>query len=319
MPSLRLAFHPIEWFLLRLCAALAVINGALLAAMSVEVDWPGYVAPFVVAIATLAGGLAYRRSGRSERIGLALIATGLFILFTLVASVFNYLLIPYVGLRIDPWLIEVDHLIGFEWRVFVERMSFLPILTAVLGVVYATSLPQLALLVLVLGFGGHRNALHRFLLTGVFGALGAILFWSVFPTSGPSAFVHLPPEVLQRVWLIVEPSYGVELNELMAHGPTRLSPSQTLGLIGLPSYHTVMALMSVWFIPRMPWLFWPVFALNVAMLPAIVLHGGHHLVDVFGGFAMFFLALRLADWTAQRLEDQALGNSLRPSYGQAKD
>jgi hypothetical protein len=297
--------HPVERFLLRACIAIAAIDATLIVRSGVLVEWTSYGFLCAIGLTTIAIGAAYRRTGRSDRIASALLATGILVLFTNVASVLNYLLIPFAGARVDTHLIELDAYLGFEWRAFVERMSFHPTATAALGVIYASSLPQLAILVLVLGFGGYRSALHRFLLTGVFGALGAMLIWSVMPTSGPSAFVELPRDVLQRVWLVVEPSYGAELNRLMNDGPLHLSPKDTLGLIGFPSYHTVMALMSAWFIPRTSRLFWPIVLLNLAMLPAIVLHGGHHLVDVIAGSAMFLGALKLAGTVADRLERQA--------------
>jgi hypothetical protein len=39
---------------------------------------------------------------------------------------------------------------------------------------------------------------------------------------------------------------------------------------------------------------WPFLALNVAVLIAVPIHGGHHLVDLFGGFAVSAVAIAIA-------------------------
>jgi membrane-associated phospholipid phosphatase len=41
-------------------------------------------------------------------------------------------------------------------------------------------------------------------------------------------------------------------------------------------------------------LFLPTLVLNAAMIPAILVHGGHHLVDLIGGAATFAIAYALA-------------------------
>jgi hypothetical protein len=293
---------PAERLLLGVGLAVLVADLALIAMSPAVVNWLllGFAAALVAI--TLGGGHWYRYSGRSERIGLALAGAGLFILGSVSTGMFGYLLVPYVGERIDPWLIRVDRMLAFDWPAFVEWMSHHPNTTRALGPVYNSSFPQLILVILYLGFRGQSDALHRFLLTGVIGVLGTIGFWAVLPSSGPSAYLDLPDGVLERVRLVVEPAYGAELNRLMTEGLVIIPPPQPLGLVGFPSFHTVMALMVLWFFPRASLLFWPIAALNVAMLPAILLHGGHHLVDLLGGIVMFFIALRYATKAAEYVD-----------------
>jgi hypothetical protein len=266
------------------------------------VDWMILLVALALLAALFVIGHVYRYTGRDERIALTLIGAGLFVLGSIANGMLSYLLVPFVGDRIDPWLIQIDHLLGFDWPSFVEWMSHHPRITQALGPVYASSLPQLVVLILLLGFGGHTERLHRFLLTGVFAALGTIGFWAILPSSGPSAFMDLPQEVLARVSLVVEPTYGAELNRLMTEGLVGIPPPKPLGLVAFPSFHTVMAFMMLWFVPRRSLLFWPIVVSNVAMVPAILVHGGHYLIDVVGGIAMFFFAVRCADDVARLLQ-----------------
>ncbi len=212
----------------------------------------------------------------------------MFVLFTIAGSIFNYLLLPVGARRIDPFLIELDAIVGFSWTEAVSYVASMPSLANVLRFIYMSSLPQLIIIILILGFSGRRERLHQFLLTGIFGALTAVAIWAVFPSSGPSAFEVLPSELSNS--FVVGSAYGVELNRLAIEGPSFLSPKDALGLIAFPSFHTVMACMAVWFMSGNK--AFPFFLLvNILMLPAILVHGGHHLVDILGGFAVFGLAL----------------------------
>lgn len=146
--------------------------------------------------------------------------------------------------------------------------------------------------------------LHHFLVTGVLGACASIAFWIFFPTFGPSAYVQVPQWVSQTIPLAVGNTYGQELVRLTTEGVVYLSPKDVLGLIGFPSFHIFMAAMSVWFVPR----HWVVMAvilpINLLMPLAVLVQGGHHLSDVFGGLVAFVIVCavsgRLLNWLSSR-------------------
>ncbi|PRD58676.1 phosphatase PAP2 family protein [Phyllobacterium myrsinacearum] len=283
--------HPAEKICAGIVAALFVIDAVLIAVKDVGVDWFNYAVVCAIGGTSIAIGHIYRTIRGEEKIALAATGAGLFILFTIAGSIFNYLLLPVGDRRIDPLLARLDAAIGFSWTDAVVYVAEMPALGTALRWIYASSMPQLVVIVLILGFSGQRERLHRFLLTGIAGALISIAVWALFPSSGPAAFEVLPPGVSDSFAMIVGNSYGAELNRLVLEGPVFLSPADALGLIAFPSFHTVMACMAVWFMVRTPFAF-PVFIIvNTLMLPAILVQGGHHLVDVIGGFAVFGLAL----------------------------
>jgi membrane-associated phospholipid phosphatase len=92
----------------------------------------------------------------------------------------------------------------------------------------------------------------------------------------------------------VGPDYGAQLVELGRHGATYLSPRNVLGVIGFPSFHTVMAAMSAFFLLRIRLYAVPFLILNALMVPAILIQGGHNLADVIGGLVVYAVAYRLA-------------------------
>ncbi|RIV13335.1 hypothetical protein D1623_30240, partial [Klebsiella pneumoniae] len=85
---------PAERVLILIIGVLAALDAVLLAYKQVGLDWAGYFFPVLMSAVLFFGGQYYRVVRCEERLALALGASGLFILFTLVTSIFNYLLLP---------------------------------------------------------------------------------------------------------------------------------------------------------------------------------------------------------------------------------
>lgn len=295
-------FYPAEAVVLRIMAVLGGLDIALICAKGVNVDIVGYATAIAIGVGMIAGGQYYRCIRDEGRIALAATAAGMFVLFSILGSIFNYMFLPILFVPIDALLFRVDAALGYSWPDVVTWAAEHPWIGTTLHFVYFTSLPQLLIIILMLGFRGEQGLLHRFLLTGVFGALISIMFWVFFPTFGAKAYHTLPTFVLDTIPLAVDPAYGTELMQLGREGVDYLSPKNVLGLIGFPSFHIVMACMSVCFAPRIPVVFGVIAALNALMLPAVLVQGGHHLSDIFGGITIFAVAFALANLTMRSFE-----------------
>jgi PAP2 superfamily len=296
-------FSRYERFVLTVVAALGAIDLILIAAKGIRVDWSGYGMLSLIGLGTIMLGLFYRHVRRDARISETLILTAGFILFTLVGSVFNYMLLPIHFPRVDDFWVSVDQLMGYHWPSLVLFFSERPGISALLKIVYFSSLPQLVVVVLLLGFTGQSRKLAHFLVTGMIGALLCMVVWALFPSFGASAVSTLPANVEAKLGLPVGPTYAAELVRLSKDGVDYLSPANVLGLIGFPSFHTVMAVMSVVFTWQIVWLRLPVLAPNMLMVPALLLHGGHHLSDFLGGLVVFAVACLAARYVINALRD----------------
>ena len=150
------------------------------------------------------------------------------------------------------------------------------------------------MIVLVLGLGGRRAELDRFSIAFMVGALTTVLFWIAFPSYG--AFHHrvalgLP---VPEQNLSVTTAYSHYLLGLEAGNFVPLRFGELKGLIGFPSFHTVLALLSTWAVWRVRYL-GPVMAiLNALVLLAIPGDGGHFLVDIAGGVVVTAFAIAAA-------------------------
>ncbi|MCC2099211.1 MAG: phosphatase PAP2 family protein [Hyphomicrobiales bacterium] len=303
---------PAEKVIAAIVLGLAAIDAVCLMLRPIEVDFLGYGSAILIGGVLLAIGQYYRLRRNEEKIALATTGAALFTLFTIVGSISNYMLLPVPAPRIDATLAAIDSALGVHWPSFVNAVLERPWLTQLLAFVYVSSLPQLILVVLVLGFSNHHGLLHKFLLTGLLGALVVMGLWWLFPSSGAS-LVYGDNQLLQRgASLIVNHKYIVELNRIIQEGVTSISPKSALGLIGFPSFHTVMACMSIFYMLRFRALFILLAGTNMLMVPAIVVHGNHHVTDVLAGIVSFALAACLAHLVVERAQRRA-GRAILPS------
>lgn len=284
---------PFERVCLQAIALITIAVAVLAVIRSVSIDIASFLPMIGVGGALAATALSYRRMNRAPNISLALMACAILILFTNAGAILNYLLIPLGKQSFDPLLMQLDAMLGFDWQSLVVRLDGYPALSGLLGIVYRSSLLQLVVAILLLGFAGQRLDLHRFILCGMVASLVSIGVWALMPSVGPAAWIEIEPTNALAPARVVGPEYAAELRNLLANGASHIDAAALIGIIAFPSMHTVMMGMSVWYMRKTRFL--PVFAaINLPMIPAILTHGGHHLVDVFGGLALFAFAAWLA-------------------------
>jgi hypothetical protein len=289
--------HPAELFVARIVTILILLDAVLIALRGSRVDFTAYGLLALIVAFMLGIGLAYRRSGRSETIGAMMACTGLFVAFTACLSLFNYLLTPNPHPLIDPWLQAADATLGYHWPDAIAWAARHTIFSEILRYAYIATLPQIALLFIVLGLAGRLDDLHSLLVTLAVSALVTILFWGLFPTAGPSAFDILPDDLARQVQPVLGPEYGAYMLDLVRNGAPHLNPSDLRGLVAFPSFHTVLALALAWHARHVRWLFYPYLATGLLVLPAVLVHGGHHLVDIPAGMAVFAFGI----WCARAM------------------
>ncbi|MER9373199.1 phosphatase PAP2 family protein [Mesorhizobium sp. M0491] len=271
--------------------------------VTLALDSYGFSVGFAVVM--IAIGQFYRRVRKAERIALSTHVLALFVFYSVPAALFNLLLLPRPFAPIDATLVRMDAWLGYSWPDACAWISRYPRLSDILRQVYTLTLAQILFAFLFLGMANDRRRLHAAALATVFGSLATIFCWALFPSSGASAYWTLAPEIDRIVRPVVNSAYGSELNRLLVEGVTDISELQVTGLVGFPSFHTVMALMSLIAI-------WPyrlarlaLILVNTALLPAILIHGGHNLMDVLGGTVItvisWWLGLRVFEAQDRRL------------------
>jgi len=178
----------------------------------------------------------------------------------------------------------MDLALGFDWKAWYEWVASSPALDTALSVLYASSLPHIAIMLVATGLTGRverARELNRLLL---WSALPVVLISGLVPAIG--AWVHHG--------LGLERAYHLEVVSALREGGAReLAVGQLLGIITFPSFHTVIAIVLVWVSRGIGWLFWPTLAVNTGVLMSIPSAGGHYLVDILAGTAVAIGAILL--------------------------
>lgn len=261
-----------------------------------SVNWDSFVLNYLVVFIFIFGGILCRIK-RFFYIASVLIGTGIFIGFSNAGAKLNYLVGARSGESIDVWLSVLDAHLGFNWAAYANWFEQRPILTYALALIYQSAPLQMMSIIVILGFTGKLNRLNDFFAVGVMSSLISILIWSVWPSFGPTLLLTSP--VLEsRINLIIDNSYVEHLFSVKNGVPLEIDAQSLRGLIAFPSMHTVMLLMVLYY-SRLTIFFNFFLILNIGMPFSILLHGGHHLMDVFGGMVVFLfilLILRMRDF-----------------------
>lgn len=267
-----------------------------------RISWHDFTPTFVLNALIIATGLALRRRENLIHVSATFVALGIYPFFSsLLALVFS-LNFPLRRPLIDDTLFAIDAAFGYDWAHAVEWLSQFPLLAAGLALDYITSLGQLLVLLLVLGLSGRVTQLHHFMLTGMLGAVFLCLFWMVWPSFGPSAYLSPDAAAIKAASLVVTPDYGAMLMHLAQYGQEVIYRHEILGTVAFPSFHIYMALLAVWF-ARGTLLFWPLALVNLLMLPATAIHGGHHLIDLPASVVLFCVSCGVARWVLGLQQD----------------
>jgi PAP2 superfamily len=284
----RKAMHLLaaERFILAVVLATGVLAVLFALVLQRSVNWPPFLVGYAASLGLIAVGAYIRGAKAAPRIALAVIGAATFAGFTAGSSVLIYALLPLPNPMVDDQLARFGHWFGYDWQALVLAMTERPTVTRALGVVYQSALPQILLAICTLAFYGRSAALHRFLMVGMLTLGVCVAVWWAWPSVGYVGTLPLSDAQMRAAGLIYPQDYGAYLTRLLQTGPGRITPEVVTGVVGFPSYHTVMACMVVWYLRGTP-LFLPAGLVNLAMLFATLVHGGHHLADVFGGIAVF--------------------------------
>jgi membrane-associated phospholipid phosphatase len=294
-----LAFR-LQLILFGIVAAIATIDVLWVNAGHFDADATGFGAIALLATILAGAGVYYERVRKEERLAAMLIGTSFLIGMSASFSLLNYLLLTVAGRRIDVPLAALDRALGVDWPALMRLAAQHPLIAAGLQLAYISVLPQVAVLVALLGWRGRHESIYGYCIALTAGAAISISVWVAAPSFGAFSVYALPANVGDHLALALDGAYAKDLVALLAHGPGHISPTDAKGLIGFPSFHAVMAMLVVWYGRHLSYVRWFALALNSIVLVATPIEGGHHVVDVLAGFAVATAAVLFADWIVRR-------------------
>ena len=275
-PSIRL-------FLLGVLLTLAGVEGVWLLVAHFEVDFIALRNVLVFALIPFSAGLFYTFVRFDQRVSAMLFGIAFLSVFGPLCTILTYFAVSIAGHRIDDFLAHIDQNMGVDWPSLVQFVCYHPMLINMLAVAYSASAFQVAIAIALLGLNGDLKDISRLCVATVLCALATIAFWTLLPSFGAYTVYDLA-SVAHKTHVIIDTRYPKLLGSVLAHGPGRVDPTNTRGLVGFPSFHAQEIVLAVWFLRKQPIFFVPILIFGIVALASVPIEGGHHVIDVVGGF-----------------------------------
>ena len=266
---------------------------ALLVAIS---EWrrPLSIAPASLQAAICAclalGATAWFYTGRDRRVTVMCLSATHIVLFTALGSILSYLEARQGGALWDETFIAWDRALGFDGLAYLHWVDERPLVAAALSFAYNSMLPQLALLVLALGFIKKLELLRTVMLAAIISGTVTIILSPCLPATTISN--HLGLDANKDAWI-------GDLVALRAGSMTMIDLTTLQGIIAFPSYHAGLATVMLFGfafsgLPLFRSVGTVIATLTIASAPV---DGGHYLVDVIAGCAIGALSMLTAQKT----------------------
>lgn len=254
---------------------------AMLALAAVDAFWAqragvavaGWHRAACTALLLMAAAMACRRSERWSPVGEMADAAGLWIAFTATGCVLTYLCARCAMPLRDDALESLDRAVGFDWAAWSAWVERHHMVHVVLRLAYVSLLPQIVLCCCVLPLTAGRQRLSELF----WSALAAILVTAAVSALLPALGAYQHHGLAERAdWL-------PDLLALRRPGPVAFGLGGMNGVVTMPSFHAVLAVLFIRAHRRTGAVGYVAAALNLTMLVSTPSEGGHYLCDVIAG------------------------------------
>lgn len=200
-------------------------------------------------------------------------AAAAFVASVAILAIFSYTTVSWHRPLIDEALAAFDHATGLSWVLFYTWVTAHPLLYKVLYVAYASLLPQMMALLVLLNYAGQTRRCWEMIWMFIAGCAGCILVSMFWPAVG--AFGHFNIEASRGY---VRTFMGFYDGTMTVIGKDPIE-----GLVQFPSLHAALAVIYTWSARGLGRAF-PVFLiLNILLFISTAPIGGHHFADLWGG------------------------------------
>ena len=226
----------------------------------------------------------YARGARSLPISEMAYFGALWVCLTAVGVMFTYLAATLQYPLFDTQFSKLDGAVGFEWLVWYQYIESNRVINLALGLAYATGVLQIIGAIFYFAHTKRSDRNRELWWVAIISLLLTAGVSGILPAMGTFHYHNIG---LER---------AVHLSDLLAlrdGSKTTFHIQQMQGIITLPSYHTVLAIVFIYVFRGIPIWFFVSMVLNILMLISTPSHGGHYLVDMIAGAAVAFVTIFL--------------------------
>lgn len=208
----------------------------------------------------------------------------LWILFTAAACTLTYLCATLALPLQDDLLTNIDRAMGFDWLQWRNVVLKSPLLYWILFAAYASHFAQTALSILYFPLTNKTGRGRELLILATLTILPTAVISALFPAMGP----------------LTDGPHVAHMLSLRAAGSWEFDLLGMEGIVTMPSYHTVLAVLFTYAYWGAGMVGWSIAALNLVMLLSIPPIGGHYLSDMIAGGVIAVLAILGFRWWSSK-------------------
>jgi PAP2 superfamily len=278
-----------SWLLLAITGA-AAYAGLLGLGVAIE---GGRIALTLTLVAFFLGAsFFYLRIRPDRRLAAVTAATAFILAFAATTGVLTYPAAATGAATRDGMFIAFEHMIGIDWRALVDAMTSNRTVNTGLTLAYLSSLPQIPITILVLGFTDRHERLAAYLSLLPVTLICTIVLFVLAPAVGPIPSYGIDGELFARL------GFGGKsfLPDFLALRQGRFSDfdlARMEGVVTFPSFHCVLAVLTAWALAPVRFIGVSAIILNGIVVMSTVPVGGHYIADVAAGLAIGFAGLAL--------------------------
>ena len=190
----------------------------------------------------------------------------------------------------DDWLIRSDQMLGYDWLAAYKFSRVHPAAVQVLNFAYSSMAPQIVLVPCALALTRRERTMWVFFTAWVLALIATALIFPFAPARGAAIHFGIMPDGMTKEWFW---QFGPRI-EALRHGAGRDISSMAMGIVSVPSFHAAAAMMFIWAGRSLPYVAWPLAALNLLMIISTPISGIHYLTDVLAGILVACAAITAA-------------------------
>ncbi len=219
-------------------------------------------------------GYFYARNNREMRLADMAYFGALWISMTACGAVATYLVASLRLPLYDAQFVGIDSWFGFNWLEHAAFIKSYPLFSTILLLAYGSAMMQIILLVIFFAHTKNEVMNHELWWTAAIALILTTIVSGIFPALG--AFSYFNTDLEKAIHLS-------HLQALRDGTNMVFSLGQMQGIVTLPSYHTVLAILLIYVCRSIRYLFPFSVVLNGLMLIATPYYGGHYLIDMVAG------------------------------------
>ncbi len=276
-----------------LCLCLLLVQLPLMLAAGFTINWSAIGS--MLALCMLFFGVSEFAFRRLSSPFIGTVAAGV-VHFSIINV--SMLVLSYVAVAMgfpfqDGLFREADAALGFDWRAFAAFVTERPTLLYWLSWCYSMLDKQALLIGPLAALFLRFREFQIMILAWIIAAVATVII-SVFLPAKAAFFGHGVVEAMQQSMIV--PSGYIHLGVIDGIRSGRVTDpyADLVGIVAFPSFHAASGVMLAWMCWHMPVIRWPLLIINISLIVATPVVGGHYLVDVLAGVVLGACAIPVA-------------------------